>query len=145
MLHWLYLQVVWGRISMVDAERRLLANALKDPDNQHFVLLSDRWPDYQVSLSSVSISWTGPLLISVYESPFLHGIAVAYHCMILTMSTTIWCIPIWASLTGSAIWHDIIQVFICFLVYAFYFILLIDSKFCLPGWWTIQPNVGFVY
>lgn len=27
---------------MVDAERRLLANALKDPDNQHFVLLSDR-------------------------------------------------------------------------------------------------------
>lgn len=35
-------QVVWGKISMVDAERRLLANALKDPDNQHFVLLSDR-------------------------------------------------------------------------------------------------------
>lgn len=27
---------------MVDAEKRLLANALKDPDNQHFVLLSDR-------------------------------------------------------------------------------------------------------
>ncbi|KAK3435419.1 glycosyltransferase BC10 [Eucalyptus grandis] len=34
-------QVVWGKISMIDAERRLLANALKDPDNQHFVLLSD--------------------------------------------------------------------------------------------------------
>ncbi|XP_047322240.1 glycosyltransferase BC10-like [Impatiens glandulifera] len=34
-------QVVWGKISMVDAERRLLANALKDTDNQHFVLLSD--------------------------------------------------------------------------------------------------------
>ncbi|XP_059634621.1 glycosyltransferase BC10-like isoform X2 [Cornus florida] len=34
-------KVVWGKISMVDAERRLLANALKDPDNQHFVLLSD--------------------------------------------------------------------------------------------------------
>ncbi|XP_021744116.1 uncharacterized protein LOC110710162 [Chenopodium quinoa] len=33
--------VVWGKISMVDAERRLLAHALKDPDNQHFVLLSD--------------------------------------------------------------------------------------------------------
>jgi hypothetical protein len=26
---------------MVDAERRLLANALEDPDNQHFVLLSE--------------------------------------------------------------------------------------------------------
>ncbi|GKV20419.1 hypothetical protein SLEP1_g30547 [Rubroshorea leprosula] len=34
-------EVVWGKISMVDAERRLLANALKDPDNKHFVLLSD--------------------------------------------------------------------------------------------------------
>jgi hypothetical protein len=29
-------------ISMVDAERRLLAKALEDTDNQHFVLLSDR-------------------------------------------------------------------------------------------------------
>ena len=37
-----HLQVVWGRISMVDAERRLLANALRDPTNQQFVLLSDR-------------------------------------------------------------------------------------------------------
>ncbi|XP_042441523.1 glycosyltransferase BC10-like isoform X1 [Zingiber officinale] len=34
-------KVVWGKISMVDAERRLLTNALQDPDNQHFVLLSD--------------------------------------------------------------------------------------------------------
>lgn len=36
------LQVVWGKFSMVEAEKRLLANALLDPDNQHFVLLSDR-------------------------------------------------------------------------------------------------------
>ncbi|CAN8326547.1 unnamed protein product [Cochlearia groenlandica] len=34
-------EVKWGRISMVDAERRLLANALKDPLNQQFALLSD--------------------------------------------------------------------------------------------------------
>ncbi|KAG6522790.1 glycosyltransferase BC10-like [Zingiber officinale] len=34
-------KVTWGKISMVDAEKRLLANALQDPDNQHFVLLSD--------------------------------------------------------------------------------------------------------
>lgn len=34
-------EVLWGKISMVDAERRLLAHALKDPDNQHFVLLSE--------------------------------------------------------------------------------------------------------
>ncbi|KAH1067206.1 hypothetical protein J1N35_032193 [Gossypium stocksii] len=33
--------VDWGKISMVDAERRLLAHALLDPDNLQFVLLSD--------------------------------------------------------------------------------------------------------
>ncbi|KAE8710511.1 Core-2/I-branching beta-1,6-N-acetylglucosaminyltransferase family protein isoform 3 [Hibiscus syriacus] len=33
--------VVWGKISMVDAERRLSAHALSDPDNQQFVLLSE--------------------------------------------------------------------------------------------------------
>ncbi|KAK6131683.1 hypothetical protein DH2020_034590 [Rehmannia glutinosa] len=38
-------EVTWGKISMVDAERRLLGNALKDPDNQHFVLLSDSFED----------------------------------------------------------------------------------------------------
>ncbi|RYR05638.1 hypothetical protein Ahy_B06g085476 isoform B [Arachis hypogaea] len=36
-----FVQVGWGKFSMVEAERRLLANALLDPDNQHFVLLSD--------------------------------------------------------------------------------------------------------
>uniref|UniRef100_A0A1J3E2W9 Core-2/I-branching beta-1,6-N-acetylglucosaminyltransferase family protein n=1 Tax=Noccaea caerulescens TaxID=107243 RepID=A0A1J3E2W9_NOCCA len=34
-------EVVWGRISMIDAERRLLTSALRDPENQQFVLLSD--------------------------------------------------------------------------------------------------------
>lgn len=38
-----FFQVAWGMTSMVEAERRLLANALLDPDNQHFVLLSDRY------------------------------------------------------------------------------------------------------
>ncbi|KAK8261869.1 hypothetical protein V6Z12_D13G217800 [Gossypium hirsutum] len=33
--------VSWGKISMVDAERRLLAKALLDSDNQQFVLLSE--------------------------------------------------------------------------------------------------------
>uniref|UniRef100_M4DRJ5 Uncharacterized protein n=1 Tax=Brassica campestris TaxID=3711 RepID=M4DRJ5_BRACM len=36
-------EVTWGRISMVDAEKRLLVSALEDPDNQHFVLLSERY------------------------------------------------------------------------------------------------------
>ncbi|KAG0470685.1 hypothetical protein HPP92_017385 [Vanilla planifolia] len=34
-------KVSWGKISMVDAEKRLLANALQDTDNHHFVLLSE--------------------------------------------------------------------------------------------------------
>ncbi|WCJ30533.1 Core-2/I-branching beta-1 6-N-acetylglucosaminyltransferase family protein [Euphorbia peplus] len=33
--------VEWGKVSMVDAEKRLLSHALLDTDNQHFVLLSD--------------------------------------------------------------------------------------------------------
>ncbi|KAK7259389.1 hypothetical protein RIF29_24996 [Crotalaria pallida] len=33
--------VAWGKFSMVEAEKRLLARALLDPDNQHFVLLSE--------------------------------------------------------------------------------------------------------
>ncbi|KAG2582474.1 glycosyltransferase BC10-like [Panicum virgatum] len=34
-------KVGWGMITMIDAERRLLAKALEDIDNQHFVLLSE--------------------------------------------------------------------------------------------------------
>ncbi|RCV19678.1 hypothetical protein SETIT_3G404300v2 [Setaria italica] len=33
--------VEWGEVSMVDAERRLLANALLDPANERFVLVSE--------------------------------------------------------------------------------------------------------
>nr|GMC51513.1 glycosyltransferase BC10-like [Ipomoea batatas] len=33
--------VVWGKFSMIEAERRLLANALLDTSNQRFVLLSE--------------------------------------------------------------------------------------------------------
>ncbi|KAG2319274.1 hypothetical protein Bca52824_012487 [Brassica carinata] len=34
-------EATWGRTSMVDAEKRLLVTALEDPENQHFVLLSE--------------------------------------------------------------------------------------------------------
>ncbi|TYI48011.1 hypothetical protein E1A91_D13G216600v1 [Gossypium mustelinum] len=42
--------VSWGKISMVDAERRLLAKALLDSDNQQFVLLSESFIDSFVDL-----------------------------------------------------------------------------------------------
>ncbi|KAL2341333.1 hypothetical protein Fmac_009273 [Flemingia macrophylla] len=37
--------VIWGKFYMVDAERRLLENALQDPDNHQFVILSDSFKD----------------------------------------------------------------------------------------------------
>lgn len=41
---------------MVDAERRLLANALRDPANQQFALLSDRWfLDFLLPLSLITL------------------------------------------------------------------------------------------
>lgn len=37
------MQVVWGESSMIEAERLLLEEALGDPANQRFLLLSDRF------------------------------------------------------------------------------------------------------
>lgn len=38
-----YLQVEWGEVSMIQAERVLLQNALEDMHNERFVFLSDRF------------------------------------------------------------------------------------------------------
>lgn len=38
---WTLQEVQWGKSNMIEAERRLLANALLDMSNQHFVLLSE--------------------------------------------------------------------------------------------------------
>jgi hypothetical protein len=43
---WAYMlgfQVEWGEASMIQAERLLIMEALKDPLNERFFLLSDRW------------------------------------------------------------------------------------------------------
>lgn len=67
-------KVPWGKMSMIDAERRLLAHALKDSDNQHFVLLSDGCVplhgfDYVHSfLINTNISF-----IDCFEDPGPHG------------------------------------------------------------------------
>lgn len=54
------LQVGWGEPSMIEAERLLLEEALADPDNQRFVLLSDRLICFQYILGFLVI-----LIISV--------------------------------------------------------------------------------
>ncbi|XP_071697498.1 glycosyltransferase BC10-like [Rutidosis leptorrhynchoides] len=67
-------KVEWGTISMVDAEKRLLANALKDLDNQHFVLLSDscvplRDFDYVYNY----LMYTNLSFIDSFSDPGPHG------------------------------------------------------------------------
>ncbi|XP_039119580.1 glycosyltransferase BC10-like [Dioscorea cayenensis subsp. rotundata] len=67
-------KVGWGKISMVDAEKRLLANALQDTSNQHFVLLSDSCVplhnfDYVYSyLIETNLSY-----VDCFEDPGPHG------------------------------------------------------------------------
>ena len=62
-LCWFCSQVGWGEVSMINAERRLLGNALKDPDNQHFVLLSDRYVNIIFLYLYRSRNYHGPRLL----------------------------------------------------------------------------------
>ncbi|KAL2554135.1 Core-2/I-branching beta-1 [Forsythia ovata] len=67
-------KVVWGKISMVDAERRLLVNALKDPDNQHFVLLSDSCiPLHDFEYVYNYLMYTNISFVDCFEDPGPHG------------------------------------------------------------------------
>ncbi|RWR75223.1 Glycosyl transferase [Cinnamomum micranthum f. kanehirae] len=67
-------KVVWGKISMVDAERRLLANALEDTDNHHFVLLSDSCvPLHNFDYVYNYLMDTNISFVDCFEDPGPHG------------------------------------------------------------------------
>ncbi|XP_077238520.1 glycosyltransferase BC10-like [Tasmannia lanceolata] len=67
-------KVAWGQISMVDAEKRLLANALLDPDNQHFVLLSDSCvPLHNFDYVYNYLMDTNVSFIDCFDDPGPHG------------------------------------------------------------------------
>ncbi|KAG4959125.1 hypothetical protein JHK87_035758 [Glycine soja] len=67
-------QVIWGKISMVDAERRLLANALQDTDNQQFVLLSDSCvPLYDFDYIYNYLMYTNISFVDCFKDPGPHG------------------------------------------------------------------------
>ncbi|KAJ7958667.1 Core-2/I-branching beta-1,6-N-acetylglucosaminyltransferase family protein [Quillaja saponaria] len=67
-------KVAWGKISMVDAEKRLLANALRDPDNQHFVLLSDSCvPVHHFEYVYKYLMFTKVSFIDCFVDPGPHG------------------------------------------------------------------------
>ncbi|KAJ6363130.1 hypothetical protein OIU78_003333 [Salix suchowensis] len=67
-------KVIWGQISMIDAERRLLANALGDPDNQHFVLLSDSCvPLYKFDYIYNYLIYSNMSYLDCFYDPGPHG------------------------------------------------------------------------
>ncbi|CAM8891944.1 unnamed protein product [Rhodiola kirilowii] len=67
-------KVVWGKISMVDAEKRLLANALDDFDNQHFVLLSDSCvPLHDFNYIYDYLMYSNVSYVDCFEDPGPHG------------------------------------------------------------------------
>ncbi|XP_031736984.1 glycosyltransferase BC10 isoform X2 [Cucumis sativus] len=67
-------KVAWGEISMVDAEKRLLANALLDPNNQHFVLLSESCiPLHDFEYIYNYLIFTNVSYIDCFEDPGPHG------------------------------------------------------------------------
>ncbi|XP_061346181.1 glycosyltransferase BC10-like [Gastrolobium bilobum] len=66
--------VSWGNFSMVEAEKRLLANALIDPDNQHFVLLSESCiPVRHFDFVYNYLLFTNVSFIECYFDPGPHG------------------------------------------------------------------------
>lgn len=67
-------KVIWGKISMVDAEKRLLGHALEDPNNQHFVLLSDSCvPLHNFDYVYNYLMFTNVSYIDCFEDPGPHG------------------------------------------------------------------------
>ncbi|KAJ0030470.1 hypothetical protein Pint_12638 [Pistacia integerrima] len=67
-------KVAWGKISMLDAEKRLLAHALLDADNQQFVLLSDSCvPLHNFDYVYNYLMYTNVSYIDCFEDPGPHG------------------------------------------------------------------------
>jgi len=68
-------KVEWGKISMVDAERRLLANAFQNTDNQHFILLSESCiPLYNFDQIYRYLMETNVSFIDCFHDPGPHGV-----------------------------------------------------------------------
>ncbi|XP_057434593.1 glycosyltransferase BC10-like isoform X2 [Lotus japonicus] len=66
--------VSWGSFSMVEAEKRLLAHALIDPDNEHFVLLSESCiPVRPFEFVYNYLLFTNVSFIDCYVDPGPHG------------------------------------------------------------------------
>ncbi|KAJ1696713.1 hypothetical protein LUZ63_005225 [Rhynchospora breviuscula] len=83
--------VEWGKPSMVDAERRLLANALLDPLNQRFVLLSESCiPLYNFSIIYDYLIQSNLSFIGSFDDPKKSGRGRYNHKMSPTISLADW-------------------------------------------------------
>ena len=66
--------VEWGRVNIVDAERRLLANALLDADNQRFVLVSEACiPLWNFTFVYHYLMDTNISYLAAFDDPGPHG------------------------------------------------------------------------
>ncbi|KAE9603742.1 putative glycosyl transferase, family 14 [Lupinus albus] len=75
--------VGWGKFSMVEAEKRLLAHALLDPDNQHFALLSESCiPVRHFEFVYNYLLFTNVSFIECYIDPGPHGNGRYIHHML---------------------------------------------------------------
>nr|PNR52318.1 hypothetical protein PHYPA_008692 [Physcomitrium patens] len=64
----------WGDVSICDAERRLLANALLDPANERFVLLSESCiPLYNFSYIYAAFTSTFYSYVQAFDDPGVYG------------------------------------------------------------------------
>ncbi|XP_009589409.1 glycosyltransferase BC10-like isoform X2 [Nicotiana tabacum] len=68
------IEVEWGSVTLVDAERRLLANALLDFSNERFVLLSDSCiPLYNFSTVYKYLIGSIHSFVGSYDDPSRYG------------------------------------------------------------------------
>ncbi|KAG7555445.1 Glycosyl transferase family 14 [Arabidopsis suecica] len=83
--------VYWGTSSMVDAEKRLLANALLDESNQRFVLLSDSCiPLYNFTTIYDYLTGTNLSFIGSFDDPRKSGRGRYNHKMYPQINITHW-------------------------------------------------------
>ncbi|KAG1348153.1 glycosyltransferase BC10 [Cocos nucifera] len=81
----------WGKMSMCDAERRLLANALLDPSNERFVLLSESCiPLYNFSITYQYLMRSRYSFVGSFDDPGPHGRRRYNPRMIPVVNITQW-------------------------------------------------------
>ncbi|KAI8019465.1 Glycosyltransferase BC10 [Camellia lanceoleosa] len=83
--------VQWGKPTMIDAERRLLANALLDFSNERFILLSDTCiPLFNFTTTYIYLVNSNQTFVASYDDPRKIGRGRYNHQMWPTISISQW-------------------------------------------------------